>query len=164
MWSALSWERKLRYIKINLLLLLLLLLLSSIAADQPIYAVAKQMRWHWPDHYGEEKIVMIFGGLHVEMALKSFGIVLWDSHWTMAEARIASTGKTESFLTASSITRTRQIHHITACCLHKLMKTAYSDYCTETELCQLWWGAQLWRLVWQSQTTKSPISIMVPGR
>ena len=23
-------------------------------------------------------------------------------------------------------------HHITACCLHKLMKSAYSDYCTET--------------------------------
>ena len=26
---------------------------SVIAADQPIYAVAKQVQWHWPENYGE---------------------------------------------------------------------------------------------------------------
>ena len=48
------------------------------------------------------------------------------------EAGIASTGTAESFLTASSITRKRQMRQITAWCLHTLVNTAYSDYCTET--------------------------------
>ena len=24
-----------------------------VTADQPIYAVAKQIQWHWPEQYGE---------------------------------------------------------------------------------------------------------------
>ena len=66
-----------------------------IAADQPIYAVTKQIQWHWPYRYGEEKLVMMFGGLHIEMAaLKSIGTLLRDSGWTgaLVEAGIASTG------------------------------------------------------------------------
>ena len=43
----------------------------------------KQIQWHWPDLYGEEKLVMMFGGLHIEMAaLKSIGTLLRDSGWT----------------------------------------------------------------------------------
>lgn len=107
-----------------------------IAADQPIYAVAKQIQWHWPELYGEDKFVIMFGGLHIEMAaLKSIGTLLKDSGWTGAliEADIASPGTAESFLTASSLTRTRQMHQITACTLHKLLKIAYADYLKETE-------------------------------
>ncbi|KAK3861204.1 hypothetical protein Pcinc_032795 [Petrolisthes cinctipes] len=37
-----------------------------IAADQPIYAVAKQVQWHWPEIYGKDKFVIMFGGLHIE--------------------------------------------------------------------------------------------------
>ena len=44
---------------------------------------------------------------------------------------MASSGTAESFLTASSITRTRQAHQITACSLHKLAKKAYQDYCPD---------------------------------
>ena len=39
-----------------------------IADDQPIYAVAKQAQWHWPDIYCEEKVVIMLGGLHIGMA------------------------------------------------------------------------------------------------
>ena len=85
-----------------------------LTADQPIYAVAKQVQWHWPEQYGENKFVIMFGGLHMEMAaLKS------------------SSGTAESFLTKSSITRTRQIHPITSWILYQLLKGAYTDYCTE---------------------------------
>ena len=75
-----------------------------IAADQPIYAVAKQVQWHWPEFYGEDKFVMMFGGLHIKMAaLKSIGTLLRDSGWTgaLVEAGIASPGTADSFLTAS---------------------------------------------------------------
>ncbi|KAJ8387355.1 hypothetical protein AAFF_G00157320 [Aldrovandia affinis] len=98
-----------------------------IAADQPIYAVAKQVQWHWPEIHGEDKFVIMFGGLHIEMAaLKSIGTLLQDSGWTgaLVEAGIASPGTADSFLTVSSITRTRQMHQITGCSLYKLLKAA----------------------------------------
>lgn len=103
-------------------------------ADQPIYAVAKQVQWQWPEQFGEDKFVIMFGGLHIEMAaLKSIGTLLKDSGWTgaLVEAGVTSSGTAESFLTASSITRTRQIHQITACSLYQLLKAAYTDYCAE---------------------------------
>ncbi|KAH3740982.1 hypothetical protein DPMN_047700 [Dreissena polymorpha] len=39
-----------------------------LTADQPLYALALQIQLRWPDKYGEDKIVMLFGGLHIEMA------------------------------------------------------------------------------------------------
>ena len=104
-----------------------------IAADQPLYALLKQIQWEWPE-YGEDKFVIMSGGLHIEMAaLKSLGTLLEDSGWTSAivEAGLASSGTAESFLTASSVTKTRQAHQITACNLYKLMRGAYEDYCSE---------------------------------
>ena len=88
-----------------------------IAADQPLYALAKQIQWHWPENYGEDKFVLMFGGLHIEMAaFQSNGNLLKGSGWTSAltEARVASSSTAESFLLASSVTRTRQAHQITA--------------------------------------------------
>ncbi len=102
-----------------------------IAADQPIYAVAKQIQWQWPENYGEDKFIIMFGGLHIEMAaLKSLGTLLQESGWTgtLVEAEVASPGTAESFLTASSITRTRQMHQVTSSSLYKLLKAAYTDY------------------------------------
>ena len=39
-----------------------------ITVDQPLYAIAKKIQWTWPEHYGENHIVIVLGGLHVEMA------------------------------------------------------------------------------------------------
>ena len=56
-----------------------------ISVDQPIYAVAKQVQWHWPELYIEDKFVIMFGGLHIEKAaLKFIGTLLQDSGWTGA--------------------------------------------------------------------------------
>ncbi|KAK6167166.1 hypothetical protein SNE40_021261 [Patella caerulea] len=81
-----------------------------IIAAQPLYALAKQIQWKWPE-YGEDKFVVMFGELHIEMAsLRSIGTLLRDSGWTSAivEANVASPGTSESFLSASSVTKTRQ--------------------------------------------------------
>ena len=63
-------------------------------------------------------------------ALRSIGTLLQDSGWTgaLVEAGITSSGTAESFLTASSITKTRQMHQITACSLYKLLKAAYQNH------------------------------------
>ena len=51
-----------------------------ITADQPLYTLAKQIQWNWPDKYREDKFVIMFGGLHIEMtAFKSIGSMLVGS-------------------------------------------------------------------------------------
>ena len=40
-----------------------------IAVAQPLYAIAKQIQWTWPDSHGESKFVIMFGGLHIEMTI-----------------------------------------------------------------------------------------------
>ena len=45
-----------------------------ITFDQPLYALAKKIQWKWPEVYGEDKFVVMMGGLHIEMAtLKTLG-------------------------------------------------------------------------------------------
>ena len=87
--------------------------LPVITADQPIYATAKQIQWQWPEDYGESHFLIMFGGLHIEMtALRSLGFLLEDSGWTgaLTEARVASVGTADSFLSAASVTT------VSACC------------------------------------------------
>ena len=40
-----------------------------IAMDQPLFALAKQIQWQWPNTLGEDKLLVMFGGLHIEMAM-----------------------------------------------------------------------------------------------
>ena len=64
-----------------------------ITTGQPIYALVKQVQW--PDEYGEDEYLVMFGGLHIEMAaLRSLGSLLKDSGWTgaLVEAGVASSG------------------------------------------------------------------------
>ena len=62
-------------------------------------------------------------------ALRSLGTLLHDSGWTTAitGAGVSTSGTAESFLSASSVTKTRQAHQVTACSLYQLMKEAYQD-------------------------------------
>jgi hypothetical protein len=56
-----------------------------IAMDQPLFALAKQIQWDKPILYGENKIIIMFGGLHIEMAvMKTLGDWLSESGWTDA--------------------------------------------------------------------------------
>ena len=99
-----------------------------IALDQPLYTVAKEIQWTWPDHYGEDKFVAFFGGLHIELGfLKLTGEWLEGSGWTvaLADANVATAGTAESFLKVTSVTRTRRAHQVTACSLYVLLKRAY---------------------------------------
>lgn len=99
-----------------------------IAFDQSLFAVAKEIQWLWPSDYGEKKFVIVFRGLHIEMAyLKVIGDWLERSGWTvaLADANLAIPGTVESFLKATSVTRTRRVHQVTACSLYLLLKSAY---------------------------------------
>ena len=94
-----------------------------IALDQPLVALAKMVQWKWPETHGEDKYVVMFGGLHIEMALWStVADLLESSGWTtvLTEAEVASSGVAESFRKASHLTRTRHAHQVTLLTLSNL--------------------------------------------
>ena len=94
---------------------------------QPLFAIAKK----WPEKYGEDKFVILFEGLHIELAaLKTAGDWLEGSGWVEAlvQAGIASAGTADSFLRAAHVARTRHAHQVTAATLSILQHHAYDDY------------------------------------
>ncbi len=100
------------------------------AVDQPLFALAKYVQWMWPQTFGEDKFVIMFGGLHIEMCIwDTIGVFLDSSEWTLAlcEAGVATAGTADSFLKVSHLTRTRRAHQITALVLSKLRKKAWES-------------------------------------
>ena len=106
--------------------------IPTTAFVQPLYVLAKLIQWYWPDAYGEDKALVMFGGLHVEMtALKAIGKWLEGSGWTSAlvQANVASPGTANSFLKATHVSRMMHAHQVTASTLNILMYNAYQEYC-----------------------------------
>ena len=45
-----------------------------LVCDQSLYAITKKIQWTWPEKYGEDKLFIMLGGLHTELAaLKAIG-------------------------------------------------------------------------------------------
>ena len=77
-----------------------------ITFDQPLYALAKRIQWKWPEEYGEDILVIMFGGLHIEMAvLKMLGDWLKGSGWVQALVRadITTPSTADSYLQAAHV-------------------------------------------------------------
>ena len=75
-----------------------------IACDCPIFSMCKYTQWTHPTSHGEDKIVIMFGGLHIEKALWiALGDFLESSGWTVAltEVGVATSGTADSFLKVS---------------------------------------------------------------
>ena len=110
-----------------------------IALDQPLFALAKQIQWILPE-FSEQNIVVNLGGLHIEMAsFKMLGKWVAGSGWAdvMCNAGVATQGVTDSFLTASPVTRTRRAHQATAASLYLLMHKTYEAYKTKQQYDEL---------------------------
>ena len=96
--------------------------------DAPLFALAQYVQWKWPETHGEDKIVVMLGGLYIEMALwKTVGDYIDCSGLTNAltQAGIASSGTAESFLSCSHVSRTCHAHQVNAVVLRKLQKEAF---------------------------------------
>ena len=47
---------------------------AVIAFDQPLFALAKEIQWRHSDAIGEDKLVVMLGGLYIELGvLKAIG-------------------------------------------------------------------------------------------
>lgn len=99
--------------------------------DQPLFDIAKKMQWTFPELFGEDRFLVMLGGLHIEMALwATMGDFLRGSGWpeVLAEAGIALTEAAAiSYLRANDPMRTRYAHQITVVVLDSLLKRAYED-------------------------------------
>ena len=77
------------------------------------------------------KIVLMMGGLHIEMnLLKLLGDWLCGSGWitSLVQANVTTSGRAESMLSGSHVTRTRYAHQVTAGSLKILLDRAYQQY------------------------------------
>jgi len=101
--------------------------------------LAKQIQWKWPKKYGDDKVVVMFGGFHIEMAaLKTLGDWLDGSGWVQAlvQAEITTPGTAESFLRASHVTTQRELIrllllHCTSCNIEPMTIIAREKIMTE---------------------------------
>eukprot|EP00112_Aurelia_sp_Birch-Aquarium-sp1_P011752 Seg2473.2 transcript_id=Seg2473.2/GoldUCD/mRNA.D3Y31 product="hypothetical protein" protein_id=Seg2473.2/GoldUCD/D3Y31 len=99
-----------------------------LTADQPVYALGKQVKWMYPEFYGESKIVMMMGALHIEMAfLNTIGDWLEGSGWVeiLVKAEVNTPGRAESFLSGSQVKRSRYAHQVSCAALYLLLEEAF---------------------------------------
>ena len=102
-----------------------------ITMDQPLYSIAKQIQWTWPDTFGEDKYVVVMGGLHIELnVMKLLGDILTGSGWTaiLVQSEVTTSGRADAILKGSHVTRSRYIHQVTAAALHLLQVSAFQKY------------------------------------
>ena len=93
--------------------------------DQPLHTIAKSIQWNWTGSHGEDHFVVMFGGLHIEMAaLKAIGNLLDSSGWAgaLVQANVATSGTADSFRCVTHVTRTRRAHQITASSMYLLLE------------------------------------------
>ena len=85
----------------------------------------------WPRVYGEGKLVVMMGGLYVEIALlKVIGDFLEGSGWmaVMTSAGVTTERRADSLQKGSQTLRSQWAHQVTAAALYTLQQKAYNDH------------------------------------
>ena len=71
--------------------------------DQPLFTIAKQIQENWTASHGEDQFIVMFGGLHIEVAaFKTIGDLLDNSGWTgpLVRASVATPGTASRFISS----------------------------------------------------------------
>ena len=103
---------------------------AVVTGDQPVYALGKQVQWHYPDDYGEDKLVMMMGALHIEMNfLGAIGDWLEGSGWVdlLVKSSINTPGRAESMLKGNQVKRSRYVHQVSCATLYLLLTDTYVE-------------------------------------
>jgi len=116
-----------------------------LGADQPLFAIAKQLQWAFPDTVGEDKLVIVMGALHIEDKMhQMIGKSLCDSGWSniLTQAQILTSGRAQSVLDEHHIKCTRYAHQVSVVSLRILQQRSYTEYCSSVqgppELLEMW--------------------------
>ena len=103
---------------------------------QPLYKIAKELQWLHPEKYGQSKLIVMMGALHIEMAIDSvFGDVLQCSGWSQAlsQSSIFTSGRADALEKGSNVNRSRYAYEITLLALEDLREKAFKQYCLENQ-------------------------------
>ena len=84
---------------------------------------------NFPDTFGEDKLVVIMGALHIED--KMISKLLRDTGWAtiLSRAEVLTSGRAQSTLNEHHIKRTRYAHQVSLVSLYMLKQNAYVEYC-----------------------------------
>ena len=85
---------------------------TIITADQPVFAIGKQVECRYPGKFKD--MVWMLGPLHIEIAF-------------MNKMDFSTTERIESFLSGKKVKRTRYAHQVTLAALKKLTDVAFQD-------------------------------------
>ena len=94
---------------------------TIMVADQPVYAITKQLQWCYPNQC--RLLFILLGPLHIEMAfMGAIGDWVKGSSWTdiFNRAKINAVGRVESFLVGNKVKRTRYAHKVSLASLTSL--------------------------------------------
>ena len=102
-----------------------------LGADQPLYAICKQLQWQFPESLGDDKFIMQLGALHIEDKCQlMMGKMLRGSggDTVLSQADLLSSDRAQSALNDHHIKRTRYAHQVSLLSLSALRRNAYSQY------------------------------------
>ena len=132
-----------------------------VTCDQPLFALMKNIQWQFPE-YSEDKVVVMLGGLHIEMCVWTLlGKLLQNSGWeeAMVEGGVTTVGRAQAILHASHLKRTRYVHEVSVVVFSRLKRQAFVESDTELTF-DAWCSEQLkssptfffWDLILRFQT------------
>ena len=103
--------------------------ITIVCADQPLYAICKQLQWLYPSKYGLDKMFLIMGGLHIEKQIEQIlGKYFEDSGVTdhLVLSKVMSNSD-NAFISGSLITRTRYHYQVLASTLNNLLHISFEE-------------------------------------
>ncbi|KAE8741792.1 hypothetical protein FOCC_FOCC012681 [Frankliniella occidentalis] len=117
----------------------------TICMDQPLFALGKILQCNWPQTYGESKIVLLMGGLHIEQAfLRLLGTFMDECGWAEIATHAGITSSeagAEALLKVHHIKKSRAAHEATAAALYILLEKAHTELC-DTEATMSEWAQE----------------------
>ena len=101
-----------------------------ITFDQSLYAISNQSQWNFTNQCGQERLVIMLGPLHIEMAfLSALRDLVGGSGWitVVQNAGITRPGAAQALITGHDVVRTKYVYQVTACCLDILMYEGFQQ-------------------------------------
>ena len=82
-----------------------------ITYDQPLFAIAKSIKWQWLETYGQQKFIIMLGSLHIQRAAwKTLGNWLENIDWVdiLLLANVFTARIADLLIKVSRVARTKQ--------------------------------------------------------
>ena len=123
-------------------------------SDQPVYKLSKKLQWRFPDRFGPEKYICLFGSLNLEKSILLLcGSLIEGSGLDkiMASSGLFIVG-TDSLVSVNHIKRTRYCIQVAACVMFSLLTSVHKksgdkgpvlhwlkNQIEESEMCHYWY-------------------------